>query len=121
MLVKKEDFDIYAEKLIKLCVAPTCPACRSLLLFKGKWNIEVLFVMLQHPTMRFGDFRKAIPAITNTMLTSTLRELERLGVISRMQYNEIPPKVEYSLTESGMALLPGFYEIALWGDKYMKA
>ncbi|MEG1061993.1 MAG: helix-turn-helix domain-containing protein [Oscillospiraceae bacterium] len=118
--MEQESFELYAEKLIQLCISPTCPACRSLLLFKGKWNIEVLFVMLQRPTMRFGDFRKAIPNITNTMLTSTLRDLEQLGVISRTQYNEIPPRVEYSLTESGRALLPGFYEIALWGDKYMR-
>ena len=63
--------------------------------------------------------KKAIPKITNTMLTSTLRDLERLGVVAREQFNEIPPHVEYSLTESGEALLPIFYEIAKWGDKYL--
>ncbi|MEG0292617.1 MAG: helix-turn-helix domain-containing protein [Erysipelotrichaceae bacterium] len=116
----EKKFDTYTKKLLQLCTSPECPACRSLLLFKGKWNIEVLFAILQNSTMRFGDFRKAIPNITNTMLTSTLRDLEHLGVISRTQYNEIPPRVEYSLTESGKALLPGFYEIALWGNKYMR-
>ncbi|MEG1931251.1 MAG: helix-turn-helix domain-containing protein, partial [Anaerovorax sp.] len=96
--MKQESFELYAEKLIELCTSPACPACRSLRLFKGKWNIEVLFDMLQNPTMRFGDLKKAIPSITNTMLTATLRDLEQLGVISRTQYNEIPPRVEYSLT-----------------------
>ncbi|WPK69211.1 hypothetical protein EUCA11A_33990 [Eubacterium callanderi] len=118
--MQESKFNSYVEKLTKLCTSPDCPACKSLLLFKGKWNIEVLFVLLQQTTMRFGDFKKAIPNITNTMLTATLRDLEMLGVVKRTQYNEIPPRVEYSLTESGMALLPGFYEIALWGDQYMK-
>ncbi|MBV1684117.1 helix-turn-helix transcriptional regulator [Eubacterium callanderi] len=117
--MQEPNFDKYVKKLTELCTSPDCPACRSVLLFKGKWNIEVLFVLLQHSTMRFGDFKKAIPNITNTMLTTTLRELEKLGVIKRTQYNEIPPRVEYALTESGWALLPGFYQIALWGSKYM--
>lgn len=116
----KENFDSYVKKLTELCAVQGSPASRSLLLFKGKWNIRVLFVLCQQPVMRFGDFRKVIPGITNTMLTTTLRDLESWGVVKRKQYNVIPPKVEYSLTESGMALIPVFYEIALWGDQYMR-
>lgn len=109
----------YAKKITALCVDSNCPACKSLLLFKGKWNIDVLFVLIQSKTIRFGQLNKAIPNITSTMLAATLRDLEKLGVVKRVQYNEIPLRVEYSLTESGLDLLPGFYELALWGDKHM--
>lgn len=53
------------------------------------------------------------------MLTSTLRDLERLEIIHREQFNEIPPRVEYSITEKGRALLPVFFELAKWSDKYL--
>lgn len=55
--------------------------------------------------------------MTNTMLTNTLRDLERLGIVRREQYNEIPPHVEYSLTEQGRELLPVFFEMAKWGER----
>lgn len=61
-----------------------------------------------------------MPGITNTMLSSTLKELERLGIIHREQYNEIPLRVEYWLTEKGRALLPVFTELARWGEKYIE-
>ena len=67
--------------------------------------------------MRFGELKKAYPRITNTMLTNTLRDLESLGIIRREQFNEIPPHVEYSLTEKGKALLPVFFEISKWGEE----
>lgn len=61
--------------------------------------------------------RLIYPRITNTMLTNTLRDLEELGIIHREQFNEIPPHVEYSLTEKGKALLPVFFEISKWGEE----
>ena len=61
--------------------------------------------------------RLIYPRITNTMLTNTLRDLEELGIIHREQFNEIPPHVEYSLTEKGKALLPVFFEISKWGGR----
>ena len=63
---------------------------------------------------------KAYPHITNTMLTNTLRDLERLEIIHREQFNEIPPHVEYSLTEKGKELLPVFFEISKWGQKNLE-
>lgn len=88
-------------------------------IFQGKWNIHVLFQLTKYPSMRFGQLQKTIPQITNTMLIKTLKELEQFGVVQRIQYNEIPPHVEYSLSESGKAFLPIFYEIAKWGYKYL--
>lgn len=70
--------------------------------------------------MRFGVLKKELPGITNTMLTSSLRELERDGFIDRMQYNEIPPRVEYSFTQRDRDLMPIFYEIMVWGFKHEK-
>ena len=63
--------------------------------------------------------KKAIPKITNTMLTATLRDLEELGIVTREQFNEIPPHVEYSLTDKGRALIPIFVEMAKWGEAYL--
>lgn len=95
-----------------------CPIRSALDLLNGKWRTHVLFELCRHPSCRFGELKKANPYITNTMLTSTLRDLEKLGIVAREQFNEIPPHVEYSLTESGKALLPVFFEIAKWGETY---
>ena len=92
---------------------------RALELFNGKWRTQVLYTLCRHPSLRFGEIKKAIPPITNTMLTSTLRNLEELGIVNRKQFNEIRPHVEYSLTTSGKALLPVFYEIAKWSEEYL--
>ena len=64
--------------------------------------------------------RRAIPRITNTMLTATLQDLEGIGIVHREQFNEIPPHVEYSLTEKGRGLLPVFVELAKWGEAYLE-
>lgn len=60
-----------------------------------------------------------LPQITNTMLNSTLRDLEKYGIVHREQFNEIPPHVEYSLTEKGKAMIPIFCELAKWGENYL--
>lgn len=71
-----------------------------------------------YPTVRFGQLKKLLGGITNTMLTATLRDLEKEGFISRKQFNEIPPHVEYSFTQKGLDLMPVFYEMTKWGYKY---
>ena len=96
-----------------------CPIRRALGLLNGKWRTYVLYELCRHPSLRFGEIKKAIPLITNTMLTATLRDLEKLGIVSREQFNEIPPHVAYSLTDSGKALLPVFFEIAKWSEAYL--
>lgn len=107
--------------LIKELGLPT-PGCKMKTAFAilgGKWNMHLLFELSKHPSLRFGELKKAIPEITNTMLTSSLRGLEEKNIISRTQYNEIPPHVEYALTESGSALMAVFYEIFKWSAKYI--
>lgn len=92
----------------------------ALEIFQGKWKNHVLLEMCRHETVRFNQLRKFLPQITNTMLTTTLRELESSDLINRIQYNEIPPHVEYSLSEKGKDLMPIYYEIYKWSCKHHK-
>ena len=100
---------------------PACPLLQALLqsfeILQGKWTFRVIFYLLKNEHMRFGELKKSIPTITNTMLTTTLKDLVNNGIVSRVQFNEIPPHVEYSLTESGNALLPVFYDLAKWSSE----
>lgn len=108
----------YLEKIMTGTIEEDCPVHRTLELLRGKWRTYIIYELCKHPAMRFGELKKAYPHITNTMLTSTLKDLEQLGIISREQFNEIPPHVEYALTEKGKALLPVFFEIYKWGQQY---
>lgn len=85
----------------------------------GKWKGTILFYLLGQ-TRRFGELKRLIPAITHRMLTNQLRELERDGVIHRKVYAEVPPKVEYSLTEFGASLKPIILLMRDWGDQYIQ-
>ena len=69
--------------------------------------------------MRFGELKKAIPDISNTVLTATLKALENQGLVLRKQFNEVPPHVEYSLTESAKALDKIFQIMREWGNRYL--
>lgn len=89
-------------------------------LFQGKWNFRILYELNQKPSMRFGEIRKAIPGISNTVLTDALRTLEEYGLVSRTQYNEIPPHVEYRATEATQELKVALTALAEWGQKYMR-
>ncbi|MDR4935570.1 helix-turn-helix domain-containing protein [Rossellomorea marisflavi] len=100
------------------CKAQMNPLEPVFSLLHGKWKTRVLFEVIALEIARFGQLKRAIPKITNTMLTSTLRELEKDGVIIRTQYNEIPLRVEYAITEKGKDLLPVYYEMYKWVMKY---
>lgn len=95
-----------------------CPIYKTMELFQGKWNVWVLFELNKNKTMRFGELRKAIPGISNTMLSATLKDLEERELIERIQFNEIPPHVEYSATDRAKALNSIFDAMAAWGEKY---
>lgn len=85
--------------------------------FCGKWNLEVTDALIRKGTVRFNELLRLVPSITKTSLTASLRELESMGVVKRIQYNEVPVRVEYSLTEVGLSLLRVFYEMTRWGDQ----
>lgn len=107
----------YLKKLLSAEPSETCPVRRTLELLSGKWRTHIIYELCKKPSCRFGELKKAVPRITNTMLTTTLRDLEKLGIVNRKQFNEVPPHVEYSLTDKGKELLPVFFEIAKWGEK----
>ena len=112
--------EAYLQKVLSAEVRDDCPMRRTLELLSGKWRTHIIYARCKKPSCRFGELKKAVPCITNTMLTSTLRDLESLGIVYREQFNEIPPHVEYSLTEKGKALLPAFFELAKWGETYLE-
>lgn len=109
----------YLQRILTSEVQNDCPMRKTLELLSGKWRTHIIYELCKHPVCRFGELKKAVPHITNTMLSNTLRELEALGIVHRKQFNEIPPRVEYSLTEKGKALLPVFFELAKWGEEYL--
>ena len=108
----------YLQRIMSNEPSDTCPMRRTLELLSGKWRTHVLYELCKKESCRFGELKKALPRITNTMLTSTLRDLEELGIVHREQFNEIPPHVEYSLTERGMELAPVLRGLCAWSGKY---
>lgn len=86
-------------------------------LLHGKWELQIMLEVVRADVLRFGEYKKRLPNITNSVLTSALRNLESWGLISRTQYNEIPPRVEYTPTAKGKSLLPVCYEIIKWGSE----
>lgn len=103
-----------------LTAAGSCPVASLLMMLQGKWKFHIIYELCIKEPLRFGELQRSIEGITNTMLTVSLRELMRDGLVSRIQFNEIPPHVEYSLTQKGKALLPVFYEMTKWGFTYIK-
>lgn len=96
-----------------------CPVIPVIQMLQGKWKLQIIYALCIQSPMRFGALKKALKPITNTMLANALKELEADDLINREQFNEIPPRVEYSLTQKGQDLLPVFYAISQWGIKYI--
>lgn len=80
----------------------------------GKWKLSILKALIFHGTKRFGELRREVDGISQTMLTSQLRALEADGLVQRKAFAEIPPRVEYSATADGLALRPIFEEMHVW-------
>ncbi|MCH7409869.1 helix-turn-helix transcriptional regulator [Belliella sp. DSM 111904] len=91
-----------------------CPVTGILQLIGGKWKPIILYC-LRSETRRFGEIAARIPSISRKVLTEQLRELEQDNLILRVQFNEIPPRVEYSLTAMGKSLSPVLHEMEKWG------
>lgn len=94
-----------------------CPVETTLDVIGGKWKGIILYQLL-NGTKRFNEFRRLNPGITQFMLTLQLRELERDGIIHREIYKEVPPRVEYSLTDFGRTLEPIIMSMKVWGESY---
>ncbi len=96
-----------------------CPVTPVISMLQGKWKLQIIYELCIKSPIRFGELKKMLGNVTNTALTNALRELEENELIHREQFNEIPPHVEYSLTDRGKDLLPVFHAIANWGLKYI--
>lgn len=83
----------------------------------GKWKIMLLCVMDKEGTMRYGELKRKVFGITNTMLANSLKEMEEAGLVERRQYNEMPVRVEYSLTDKARSIVPILLELKRWGEK----
>ena len=93
-----------------------CPVTATLELIGGKWKPSILYHLMPG-TKRFGEIAIRIPSVSRKVLTEQLKELEKDGLIVRKQYNEIPPRVEYTLTTLGRSLSSVFNQMAIWGNE----
>jgi DNA-binding HxlR family transcriptional regulator len=98
--------------------SPGCAIEATLSLIDGKWKGVILFHLLDAP-VRFNELRRQIPCLTQRMLTSQLRELEIDGLVQRIAYPQVPPKVEYSLSPLGHSLKPVFIALGTWGEAHL--
>ena len=94
-----------------------CPLAFTMNIIGSKWALPTIWLLANRKTMRFNALRRCMDGITSVMLTQTLKTLEQYDIVKRIQYNEIPPRVEYSLSENGETLLPILAEVAEWGRK----
>ena len=97
-----------------------CPLEATIDLIDGKWKSLILW-HLNERVLRFGELQRMMPNVTQKMLTQQLRDLERDGLLRRQAYAEIPPRVEYELTELGRSLLPILTAMCDWGRDYLTA
>ena len=96
---------------------PSCPVELTVGLIGDKWKILIIRDLLTG-TKRFGELKKSLTNITQKVLTTKLREMEASGLVKRKVYPEIPPRVEYSLTETGLSLKPILDSMVIWGNNY---
>jgi Predicted transcriptional regulators len=95
-----------------------CPLEYALDIFGGKWKSRIICALAMNTTMRYTELRNELSNITDTMLADSLKELLEDGMVIRTQYNEIPPKVEYSLTGRGSSVIPLLFQINNWGVEH---
>ena len=93
-----------------------CGLKKAINIVGGKWKIMILCVIDRDEVVRYGELRRAIYGITNTMLAQSLREMENDGLVIRKQYDEMPVRVEYSLSEKAETLIPILLELKKWGE-----
>ena len=105
---------------IRNALYPNCPIRNMLSRVGDKWSMLILFTLENHPTIRFKELQRNIPDISQKMLTATLKALEADGLINREVFPEVPPRVEYALTEKGKSLLPLIDNLLTWASNNME-
>jgi len=104
----------YLKKIKKL---QDTPFGYTLSLVSGKWKMVIIYILAEENPIRYNELQRQIGGITYKTLSSQLKELEEYGLIIRKEYPQIPPKVEYSLSERGSSLMPILKEMCKWGSK----
>ena len=94
-----------------------CPAERAIYFLGGKWKIRILFTLFHNKTVRFNELKKVLKTITQQMLSKQLKELGTDGIVNRKVHQVVPPKVEYSLTEFGLSVIPILKSFSDWNRK----
>lgn len=97
---------------------PPCPVATTVYLIGNKWKLLILRELIVTENIRFGQLRKNVDGISQKVLTQNLRELENDMLVKRKIYAEVPPRVEYSLTDIGKTLIPIMDSLAKWGNEY---
>ena len=98
---------------------PACPVETTLMLIGDKWKVLILRELMSG-TKRFGQLKKAIGHVTQKVLTAQLRDMEGKGLLTRKVYAEVPPRVEYTLTDTGYSLKPILDSMVAWGTDYQR-
>lgn len=98
---------------------PACPVETTLMLISDRWKVLIIRDLLGG-TRRFGELKKSIGSISQKVLTANLRSMEESGLLTRKVYAEVPPRVEYTLTETGYSLQPVLDAMVAWGTEYKK-
>lgn len=102
-----------------IAVLPACPVETTLTLIGDKWKVLILRDLMTE-TKRFGELRRSVGNVSQKVLTAQLRAMEKSGLVHREVYAEVPPRVEYSLTELGKSLKPILDSMWAWGENYKK-
>lgn len=113
-------FEQYQDFLNQIEPDQHCPIQSLIGILAKKWNLRVIFELTKKDTLRFGELKAQIGEIAATSLSSTLKELEENGFVERVQFQEIPPRVEYFLTEKGKMLYPVFVVMGDWCKDYFE-
>lgn len=94
-----------------------CPLTFALTLIGSKWRLPIIWALWKNKRIRYNELKRQVDGITNMVLSQSLKEMEKQGLVVRTQFMEIPPRVEYSLTEAGEALIPSLKSLAEWGKE----
>ena len=95
-----------------------CPVTPVVQMLQGKWKLQILYELCIKCPMRFGELKKSIGSVSQKVLTAQLRDMEEKGLVNRQVYAEVPPRVEYSLTDLGKSLKPILDAMWIWGEGY---
>ncbi len=105
------------EPLCEDLAGQSCGLKKVINIIGGKWKIMILCVIDREGVVRYGELRRSVFGITNTMLANSLKEMEEDGLVERRQYDEMPVRVEYSLTDKAKSIVPILLELKRWGEE----